>query len=67
MAPTTTSEAPVTTTEAPAVTTEAPTTTVPTQVTTLPITGSDTDNSGLIAFGILASGFAIYLFAKKNK
>jgi LPXTG-motif cell wall-anchored protein len=49
------------------VTTEAPTTTVPTQVITLPITGSDTDNSGLIAFGILASGFAIYLFAKKNK
>jgi LPXTG-motif cell wall-anchored protein len=67
MAPTTTSEAPTTTTEAPAATTEAPTTTVPTQVTTLPVTGSDTDNSGLIAFGILASGFAIYLFAKKNK
>jgi LPXTG-motif cell wall-anchored protein len=67
MAPTTTSEAPTTTTEAPAATTEAPTTIVPTQVTTLPVTGSDTDNSGLIAFGILASGFAIYLFAKKNK
>jgi LPXTG-motif cell wall-anchored protein len=49
------------------VTTEAPTTTVPTQVITLPVTGSDTDYSGLIAFGILASGFAIYLFAKKNK
>lgn len=67
MAPTTTSEAPVTTTEAPAVTTEVPTTTVPTEVITLPVTGSDTDYSGLIAFGILASGFAIYLFAKKNK
>ena len=67
MAPTTTSEAPTTTTEAPVVTTEAPTTTVPTQVITLPVTGSDTDYSGLIAFGILASGFAIYLFAKKNK
>jgi len=67
MAPTTTSEAPATTTEAPAVTTEVTTTTVPTQAITLPITGSDTDNSGLIAFGILASGFAVYLFAKKNK
>jgi LPXTG-motif cell wall-anchored protein len=64
---TTTTMAPTTTSEAPVTTTEAPTTTVPTQVTTLPITGSDTDNSGLIAFGILASGLAIYLFAKKNK
>ena len=67
MAPTTTSEAPVTTTGAPAVTAEVPTTTVLTEVITLPVTGSDTDYSGLIAFGILASGFAIYLFAKKNK
>jgi LPXTG-motif cell wall-anchored protein len=67
MALTTTSEAPATTTEAPAVTTEVPTTTVLTEVITLPVTGSDTDYSGLVAFGILASGFAIYLFAKKNK
>jgi LPXTG-motif cell wall-anchored protein len=67
MAPTTTSEAPTTTTEAPAATTEAPTTTIPTEVIILPVTGSDTDYSGLIAFGILVSGFAIYLFAKKNK
>ena len=77
---TTTTGAPVATTEPASTTTEAPhehtmptiapvtepTSSIP-EITSLPITGSDTDNSGIIAFAILASGFAIYLLAKKIK
>ena len=77
---TTTTETPVATTEPAPTTTEAPhehtmptiapvtepTSSIP-EITSLPITGSDTDNSGIIAFAILASGFAIYLLAKKIK
>ena len=79
VAPTTTTEAPATTTtETPVATTEPiptttegrhehPTTTVGYLVEELPKTGTDTNDSGIIAFGILASGFAIYLLAKKIK
>jgi len=79
-APVTTTTETSTTTQAPTITAPVaviettttivaitePTLSIP-QVTSLPITGSDTDNSGIIAFGILASGFAIYLLAKKIK
>lgn len=78
---TTTTETPTTTTTEPTPTTTdahqghvmpttapitEPTSSIP-EITSLPITGSDTDNSGIIAFAILASGFAIYLLAKKIK
>ena len=77
---TTTTETPATTTEPTPTTTDAhqghvmpttapitePTSSIP-EITSLPVTGSDTDNSGIIAFAILASGFAIYLLAKKIK
>ena len=40
---------------------------VPDILPNMPVTGSDTNNSAIIAFAILASGFAIYLLAKKIK
>ena len=78
---TTTTETPVATTEPIPTTTEGhyehatptdaphehPTTTVGYLVEELPKTGTDTNDSGIMAFGILASGFAIYLLAKKIK
>jgi LPXTG-motif cell wall-anchored protein len=69
----TTTQAPATTVPAEIIETTTtnvaitePTSSIP-NISGLPVTGSDSDNSGIIAFGILASGFAIYLFAKKTK
>ena len=74
--PTTTTEAPTTsvasstttTTEVPVVAPGTTPSTVPNyEIINLPVTGSDTDSSGLIAFVIAASGFAIYMMSKRNK
>lgn len=76
----TTTESPATTIQAPVATAPIeiiettttnvavtePTSSIP-NISELPVTGSDSDNSGIIAFAILASGFAIYLLAKKIK